>query len=687
MALELVSPPKKYNQYAIGPNFSASGERIRFSALAALAETPKLGYLYDMYIATRTPAGWVTKPTATPPELVHGPYGSAMPCSYSADLSRWALWASTDDQATLVITTPFQDSLDGPLSPLGPTIAALSGGRKTFTVGGVIRSGTCEGASVDASHFLFSINRLGDGNVGTTFFPEDPAPIGEETRGNVYEAYLEEGVPTVVLLQRDKDGVAYGGSCGVAVGYASGNFQYQRGAVSPDASRIYFSANPGQPEGILCDTSAHKQRIMLRLQTPAGPVISELVSNECTRSSPPCDPTDGNDIFRGASQEGDRVFFTTTRQLASTDLDTTQDLYLHDASLPAGERLTQISAGDNTAPTPGEGAEALGLADFAGNGARAYFVAKGVLSTTANQASESAVAGEPNLYLYQRDATYPNGRTVFVATLDALADANVWGGTPGEKNTAVAAPRLGADPEDQSIGGDGRLLVFTSAKPLTADDTDGGKDDIYRYDSVSGAIERVSKAAPGGEDNGPFGVALAEAGFEGAGAQTPYFGRWVSEDAKTIVFTTKEALDPRDTDETEDAYIWHEGEVVALPSPETALASQPTVSMSGEGVAFVSTDQLLPEDGDGAKDVYLARANGGFPIPIPPVPCVGEACQGPPGPRPGDQGSASGAIRQGNVKQAPCRKGLKRRRGRCVKPKKSQRKRTRKANRRQGGQK
>jgi hypothetical protein len=687
MALELVSPAKKFNQYAQRPNFSANGERVEFSSLAALAETPKQGSFNDAYIATRGSSGWSTDSTATPPELLHGSSIIGEACSFSPDLSRWALWASTPPQAYVGITTPFQGGLGGLFSAIGPTMAPVTGDLSQGVL--AIIGGKCEGASSDASHLFFAINEKSNGAPGYSYLPGDPVPdLDYPAPANVYEAYLDGGMPTLVLMQRDRNGVAYGGNCGAEIGSRlSANFVARRGSISPDASRIYFATRPGQPEGTECDQAAHKLRIMKRLETPTGPEISELIPDECTRVAPACSTADSDDLYLGASQEGDKVFFSTTRQLANSDRDEGKDLYLYEASSPAGERLTQVSAGDNTDPTPGEGAEFLGLADYSGDGSHAYFVAKGVLTASANQAGKSAEAGKPNLYLYERDAAHPAGRTVFIATLNST-DESTWNGSPGEENFAMAVPRLGADPEDQSVGGDGHILVFTSAEALSADDTDG-QSDIYRYDATSGALERVSKADPGGEDNGAFETVVTGSGYVFAGPQNVSFGRKVSEDGKTIVFTTKEALDPNDANETENAYLWHEGAVTVLPSPDQAGASETTVSMSGKEVAFVDTGQLLPEDGDAAKDVYLLRADGGFPLPVAPTPCQGETCQGPPAAPPAKRGAASAASTVGNVKkEAPCKKGFSRKRGKCVKhqSKKRHRKHAKKANREQGAQ-
>jgi hypothetical protein len=671
MALELVSPAKKFNQYAKRPNLAASGERAAFASVAALADTTKQGSIFDPYIATRTASGWVTEATATPPQYTVGYQAAAIPCVYSADLSRWATFASTEVQAKLGITTAFGGGLGGTFTALSPTLSPTPG----ISSSAVSGNSGCQGASADALHVFFRVG-------GAAYLPGDPVPdfaSGHEGKDNVYDAYRDQnGTPTAELLTRDKDGVLYGGRCGPVIGGLS-----TRGSVSPDASRVYFSTRPSQGEGTACEPAANKLRIMERLRTPAGPVISEPIASECTRLSPPCSMADGNDIYQGASQEGGRILFTTTRQLTSSDKDASADLYLYEATQPAGEQLTQLSAGDGSDPTPGEGAEVQGVPDFAGDASHLYFVAKGVLTTAANQQGQSAQAGQPNLYLYE----YPAKTTTFLATLSA-GDTSTWSVGPGG-NAAMAVPTLGPDPEDQSVGGDGHILVFQSREPLLSEDQDGSRTDSYRYDSSSGSLQLVSKPAAGATGNEAIDVAGAAPLTPETGPQALSFKRWVSEDGETVAFETEEALDPSDTNGKRNAYLSHEGDVTAIP-----FGIEATVSMAGDELAFVSDQKLLPQDGDGAKDVYLLRAGGGFPIAPPAQPCLAEACQGAPGAQPGDLGALSEAVRAGNPPTAtPCRKGFARKRGSCVrqparhKAKKHRKHRKGPAGRKQGGRK
>ncbi len=101
---------------------------------------------------------------------------------------------------------------------------------------------------------------------------------------------------------------------------------------------------------------------------------------------------------------------------------------------------------------------------------------------------------------------------------------------------------------------------------------------------------------------------------------------------------------------------------------------------------------LLPADGDTVQDVYVARANGGFPEPPTSPPCSGDACQGPP--TTSSAATQAGSERfggRGAVRPArPCGKGRTRKQGKCVKkkvPKKHKKSNRKRAGHGRGGQK
>jgi hypothetical protein len=722
-AIEMVNPPQKENQFARLPAVSADGERVRFNSIAALGGTPNSlnAVSGDPYVATRTASGWVTSPTVPPAGFNDGWWGrtgTVEAVSFTPDYSHWLQIASTKGQMERGFGAAYRGGIGGAFLQLSPLLVPVEG----IGTPAIIKNSQLEAATPDASVLYFKPGGV-DSGIDTSYLAGDPVPAGVVADPNVYIARLDSGSePSLTLLARDSDGKAWGGNCGVRIGSVavrdgtSGVFRNQ-GVVSPDGSRVYFSTRPSQIEGGACEPDPNKMRVLVRTETPGGIEIEELAKNECDRVTPACSAADGDDLYQGASVDQSKVYFTTPRQLSDSDLDTGSacstsvgasagcDLYLRDDELPDGEQLIQVSAGEG--PTPGQGAKVLGVTAISGDGSHVYFAATGVLTTVPNAVGDSARAGSPNLYLYVRDEEYPDGHTAFVATLDPEESSGegsgptsqrLWGGSGAWKSRAYPVPVTGVDGDGNEVGGDGRILLFQTTAGLTGGDRDGSHLDVYRYDSGTGALLCVS-CAPGGNDAGAFDVKARG----GGGALYPVSAdfaedeRWVSEDGNTVVFTTRAGLLPEDQNGFTDSYLWREGQLNLLPGTAdsnvgfgTSLFDVPVLSHDGSTVAFTSFEQLLPQDGDTAINTYVARVNGGYPEPVPHVPCTGEACQQPFTGEPGPMGpAASGSFTgPGNVKAKAPAKGKKHKARKHKKHKKNNKqKHSRRAGHEQGGQK
>ena len=711
MALEMVSPQKKENQYAKFPEISAGADRIRYLSGGALADTPNyLSPFTNRYVASRGGSGWSTTATSPADPSLDGD-GDI----FSPDFSRWFHVVVTSASATVGIGTIYQGGVDGGLfNPFSPLLVPIDSGSHGANN---LNGATLQGASTDHSHFYFS-----PGEATTAYLPGDPEPTGPGLSPNSYVALLDsDDEPSLELLARDAEGKAWGGNCGAYLGGTGLLNGRNEGAASADGSRTYFTTRSGQPASGPCDGVAHKLRILKRIETSDGPWITPITTSECDRVAPACDTTDGDDIYQGASVDGAKVYFSTNRQLADSDLDTGAgcgflpsqgcDLYLYDSTRPAGQRLTQVSAGDSSAPTPGDGAAVGGqIPAISTDGSHVYFIAEGVLTTAQNPEGDQAQAGQRNLYLHQRDEAHPDGRTAFIGTVSS-GDQLVG---PTFRERAYPVPATAKDASGNEIGADGHILLFQTEASLTADDTDGGFLDVYRYDADTEELERVSRAAPGGQDNGALDVVDRFEPVIGlvrpnefSGPDYAEMGRWASEDGETVVFKTEEGLVPEDQNGFMDSYLLRGGQLYRLPGTSdqfdpavsaAALDDRPVLSHDGSTVAFTSRQLLLPSDGDSAIDVYALRVDGGYPIEPDPKICLGEECQGPAGSPPGGANTASAnSPSSGNVKPKPnkCPKGKRkaRRAGkvRCV-PKKASKakkanKRNKRAGREQGGQK
>jgi hypothetical protein len=690
MALELADPPKKFGQETGEvAAFSADGERLQFNSKAPLGETPGLqSFGGDNYVALRGPAGWTT--ASTSPSAGERILVAGIPHAFAADLGSWVSFGATRSQSYAGEGRLFKGGLDGSYGAFSPLLVAIDDSGNPLQPSGY--NFLTAGTAADISLTVFRAPL-----VSTSYLPGDPRGIGGGD-GDYYVASLNAGVePTLELLARDKAGKVWGGRCGAHLG----GVYLNQGAISPDGSRIFLSARPdqsfdeakvGTPEGNPPCSTANPLRILERSETPSGPEITELLPGGA--SAP------GDDLYQGASLDGTKVFLTTPRALAGSDGDTGSscsaelgaskgcDLYLYDSARPLAERLTQVSAGGTGDPTPGKGADVLSSVTWISpDGSHAYFVAQGVLTTIANPAGAVAQLGKPNLYLYERDAANPTGRTVFIGSLAPGDKGKLWGVDKSFVGNAYAVPLLGGGEEE---GGDGHILLLDSQATLTSEDLDGGHADVYRYDSEAGTLQCVT-CGSGEANSGPFYVEVNPNVDNPPSSNFAEKGRWVSEDGQTVAFVTDAPLQEGDEDGLVNPYIWRAGQIAKLPADVFKPPQQlPIVSPGGAEVGFTTSERLLPVDGDGARDAYVIRVDGGFPNPVAPTPCnpLSEgACQGPASVAAAALAAATSSFSgPGNQGPAPkCRKGQVRKRGGCVKAHKK--KNQKRASHKRGGSK
>jgi hypothetical protein len=646
MALEQVSPRRKHNQRTLSPHVSAGGDRVRYLSQAAIGDNPiNQGVIGDPVVSTRGGTGWASANVNPPSPYL---YFQANPMSFTPEFDRWSiLGAATAKQVSLGIAQNYRGGLGRPFEPVSPLFT-----RRNWdsSIDSVLAKEGLMGVSADQSHLYFDTPSTSS-NRGIFYLDDDPKPVGSSADANLYVSHLDaSGNSSLELVARDSDGKVWGGNCGARMGgvhqnaasFYLPNGLRNQGAISPDGSRVYFSTRAAQaPPPAACDGDA-KMRIFERTESQSGPDVSELIESECGREvpDPPCAGHDGDDVYQGASVDRDLVYFTTNRQLADTDVDGSAascsnssnvagcDLYLLDRTKPQGQQLLQVSAGDETAATPGAGANVRNsITAISGDGSHVYFVARSVLTTKQGPAGDSAQPNQNNLYLYK----HPEGEYEFIGALGAVDAGTIWGGEANWRNGAYAVPIKGTDGEGEEIGGAGDILLFMSSTPLTSDDDDSAAD-IFRYDAKTAELERISSAAPGGADDGAFDVSAGGSGG-GLGADYAEEDRWVDEAGETVVFRTSEALLPGDRNGLADGYMWRADKLHRLPGsmPSQNLAPPPpTISHDGSTVAYQSGQPLLPSDGDSAVDIYVARVHGGFPPPAHDAGCdtLAGGCQG-----------------------------------------------------------
>jgi hypothetical protein len=187
---------------------------------------------------------------------------------------------------------------------------------------------------------------------------------------------------------------------------------------------------------------------------------------------------------------------------------------------------------------------------------------------------------------------------------------------------------------------DGTHLVFMSRESLTGADN-AGSEEIYLYDASTAGLTCVSCNPSGAVPLGGSSIPAAT----GYKSLTGFYeSRLLTDDGSRVFFNSSDALVPQDINGAEDVYEWEadgtgachsqsqNGGCVSLISGGTAHGNSQFVDAGagGDDVFFLTTQQLVSSDTDEAQDLYDARVGGGFTPPPAPPVCSGTGCQGAP---------------------------------------------------------
>jgi hypothetical protein len=585
------------------------------------------------YQAQRNEDGWATRSTFPPPSDIEEPSATgnatgifSAALSIQADCGYATLTGIKGANVACALRGPSDEWL------VSPSFATISGQD--------LPDRQILGASSDLSTVVF------EGEHGEPFLSSDTATgvcasESEKYCRGIYEiADVGSVAAELRLVNVDSDGdmigpenPSYLGSQGIRVTNLPVGTDYQ--AVSADGNTIYFTATP----------SGGQQTVYARVNHSETVAVSER-SPRCTEACAEAEAQPA--LYEGASVGGSMVFFTTSQPLTDEDTDTTTDLYAYDFAEPPDQRLTLVSKGGLGDPTPGHGAEVDGVVSVSSDGSHVYFVAAGVLTSLPNGLGQTARQGANNLYVYDT----VSHETKFAAILSEKDGGLTGGGEGGQAQSYLFNKLAQSTP-------DGRYLVFDSYANLITSgseaDTDAAQD-VYRYDSDTGALVRISVAHDGYGNNGnaeDMNATIASAvSTEIETSALPDVGdinRSVSENGEYVAFTTAEQLQSTDVNGgantacTEnapppvnhdgcDVYLWHNGEVNLISDGVDTAGGVVFVGMSAAGsdVFFATPVQLVAQDTDSLGDIYDARIGGGFPAPTLPPSCGGEACQGTP---------------------------------------------------------
>ncbi len=648
---EMVTPSHKNGAligdevFAPRPDLSEDGSRVILTSIQCFAGAESCNAdRYNEgqpYLSTRTSGGWVT--TALAP-----------PASQFEANANWLVSAEADAALFSMPTAPageddwYAREPNGSFVDVGPVTPPASGPLSINPFASSVHL-----ATADLSHVVWAT----DTDAGEPVWPFD-ATTPNSIRQTVYE-YAGRGSsqPILVGVTGARGSTDLVSECGTEV--EAGRVS---GSLSDDGRTVYFTAQPcSSGSGANAGTPVPVSELFARIDESRTVALSaHAPASECDAACQ-TSPLAGAQ-FRGAYADGSKAFFTSTQQLtngASEDNHSGDspsgegctrttgvngcNLYEYDFANPAGHRLLAVSAGD----TSGGGPRVQGLVAISQDGSHVYFVAKGVLTGSANSQGQLARDGAENLYVFVRDAGRTQGQVAFIAPL-SVSDDEEW----IESNKANVTP-------------DGRFLVFTSHASLTPDDTSiaGGRQ-VFRYDARTAELVRISIGQDGFNDNGNVGVGNASIvppenfTFRAGPVRSD---PTMSHDGSYVFFQSPIGLTPGALDDVQtgfeegsplyaqNVYEWHDGHVYLIsdghdvstdrfascegryPSSVCLVGTDAT----GANVFFTTADPLVAQDTDTEVDFYDARictASEPCVASLPPTAaCQSEACHGAPG--------------------------------------------------------
>jgi hypothetical protein len=661
---ELVSPSSIDGELVEKLGVSGGGAMLATS-LGGAGGTANLAGLGPAYSFSRGAAGWLTG-VLTPPASLLGVSDSffdrpAFAVSNDFGRALVGMHSSTErlDAENMYLVEPGGAFVEvGPDVPASALVGPVESG--TGTVGSATSSyrlylpgGPGEysgGASGDLSHVVFTL--VGPASAGSSgqqhdyLWPGDSTAQSPESEGypSLYEYVGTGNTEPKLVGVSDQHALASDteahliSQCGTVAGRPFPGVSFSQETfndVSGNGSVVFFTA---LHNSACTGEQPPVNELYARINGAKTVAVSEPALGYCVASpSPPC----ADARFMGASEDGSRVFFTTTQSLVAGDEGGTgsgNDLY--EAEISGGSRtgLVQVS---HDPEGPSAAAEVLGVARVSADGSHVYFVAKGVLTsepdTSLAPGQQVAVAGQDNLYVYERTSAFPAGHVAFVGALSG-ADGQVW-----------SEFEFGSKPVD--VTPDGRFLLFASSVDLTPGDTSGAPQ-VFRYDAQTETLVRVSVGQGGFNENGNTNTFPASIPIRNHRLFWSAMGsfRSMSDDGRYVFFQSADALTAQALSGANNVYEYHEGEVALVSDGQDSSrvregGGESGVELigtdsSGQDVFFWSSDQLTAEDGSTQQVVWDARAGGGFAAAAP-VECSGDGCQGALGATPGVSSAAS----------------------------------------------
>jgi hypothetical protein len=401
--------------------------------------------------------------------------------------------------------------------------------------------GSCGNGAVDASFVSGGVAAGGERAFFATV--EKLATQDTDSSSDVYMRDLGASPATTLVSQGSAS--CAGANCGNGVNPA---FFKQ---ASSDGTKAFFTSAEelvaGEADGLI-DVYAR--------DLDAGTTSLVSSSGTCPGAA------DCNAVYGGASNDGSRVFFESTEQIAAADTDSSADVYEW-----AGATAILSSAG----PDGGNGTPNVTYAGNSADGSAVFFHTAEPLDTAAD--------GDAVRDVYR----HLGGVTTLIST------------GPVDDGPFPASFKW-ISPDDSSS-----TVIFTTAEPLTGADEDTSQD-VYERSGATTTLLSAGDPSCAASDcgNGAFDADFARA----------------SADGSHVFFVTDESLLAGETDARTDVYRRFGG-ATTLISTGPLNGNGPFdarlhgASQDGSLAFFVTEERLTAEDDFAGEDDVYSRSPAG----------------------------------------------------------------------------
>ena len=410
-----------------------------------------------------------------------------------------------------------------------------------------------------------------------------------------------------------------GGSAYVGMSREADHVFILNGTLLRDFNSATSTTTTISAGGLFNFSSADGTRVIFSLADPQGrKEVYESFGGVNTRlSTGPTDTATPHDaVFRGASEDATHVYFTTTEQLVAADTDTAPDLY---------ERFAGSTSILSLGPFGGNNTGIANYGGSSTDGTRVFFATSDQLTSddldgrqdvyeysggTVTRVSRGPIGGDDNRFSAFYAGHSVDGSKVFVQTKEALTtddtdddNRDTYVREGGTTTTLVSTGPLtpsAAIAQFEAASDDGTHAFFTTTEPMVPADLDVRPD---LYERFAGTTTLLSTGSSGGN-------ADIVVGFRG-----------IATDGSRAFFSTSESLVSDDADNSADLYE-HSSGVTTLVSRGTGSFNGPYpatfdgASADGTRVFFQTVEQLTPQVTNNNPIIYERVGGATYMLPL-----------------------------------------------------------------------